>query len=179
MGQVYDRVVAAIKSAADTAGDYYKLALGTTGNTMEFPVKDPDKPWLPSQTEPTGQAWGAGGIDTITEMKLQAMAAEIERSGAIWAHVDSKGTGVSSTFTNQVGFTSVGKNEPNDTLTFNLSTAYASASYIVMAAVNNQHFVVHYQILTASAFVLSFYNTAGALQDINSRDVRLLVLGPM
>jgi len=166
----YDRLRAALETAADIAGGVLKIALGTPGKFVLWP--DP--------AEDTSRSYDSGGIwipiDSTIVLILQKIAAELdvitaELDSRPWAKISTNGTGMLSTITAGKGVESVVKDEQGNTITVTLDTPYSSANWIPMGCDLSGSYLTTGQVASAADTTIIVVYALGVQQDINNRTI--------
>jgi hypothetical protein len=170
MPQVYNRLTAAIKAAADSAGGLLQIMLGNTGSIILYPPA-PDQFAEPKST---GKMWDSVAIPQI----LQTVGAELDTAAIARANIFTGATGNIVQIYESVRISSIVKDEANNKLTVSLNPVYANAYYVVHASLSRLAALNSFYLSSTAvgSFEVRFYDASG-LVNINSQYAELLICG--
>lgn len=175
MARAYSAIRAAIQAAADTAGHFYKLILGSTGSYMLWPEEENNEG---SVSEDTGQLW----VEAMVPNILTHVGAEMDKTALCWATVQTNATGVAPTIVGSSGFSAITKTEPGGLITIGrlnltFSSAYANANYAVMASLLSEPTGITFPVKDTGNVSISFYDVGLADAGINGQYIHVITCG--
>lgn len=174
MSRIFSAIRSNIYSAANSAGGFLRIILGTPGNQIEYPTDDPVSQF--KKTQDTGKLWDedAAFLHTV----LNEVGLYLDRCFIMWARVSTNATGVSPTVGTGRYINSAHKNETFNTLQLNFAYAFNSANdYIIMANPENSGGYTPVIATRNASYVRFTLQNGASTLAINNKTINALVIG--
>ena len=174
MANVYARLVAALKSAADASGDLLeRILLGTPGTLIEYPAPEPLTEKV-TQTYDSGGHWSQPYLPAL----LEGLGNEMDRALIVSGLISTNASGAAPNIMSGTLLASASKNEGTDILTVNFSSSFTVAPYFATGTL----FLCGVGIpevysRTVGSVSMRWYNAGGGVININDLYVMFLACG--